>query len=425
MRHALPGWPGRVALLMCGLAAMALWLGWHVAPPPPFVAAAPLAATPLPPMTPLPVSTAPAMHSSPLPARGFGAEPYARRLAFAPDGSGDVVFTVGKSYLSARTLFHFEADASGSLSETATALLALPEEVRGLPEVRAASGLADYVVGAVNWHDEAAARYAYADLYRVSADGERAVSLTSGLYRINEFAVSPEGDRVALLLWDGRLLSLETSSGLTSTLASDMLSPAGIAAATLAWAPDGRTLVVGSHPDPTGARLERFDAASGHREWQVDLPGRHQPVPIYLGDGRLMVVVHDRVMGGGDDLDFHARLYTVDEDSGASVHHVHDLTGAQGLPDVVRELKLHPEGTSLLYRLGGVAWMVDGNGGAPHRLSDPGVTVSAGPDVSRTLHAGDRVAWIERVALAGGSVDQPIVGGPTPLAWRVRGAVLP
>jgi dipeptidyl aminopeptidase/acylaminoacyl peptidase len=376
-------------------------------------------------MTPLPVSTAPAMQSSPLRARGFGAEPYARRLAFAPDGSGDVVFSVGKSYLSARTLFHFAADASGVLSDTATALLALPEEVRGLPEVRAVSGLGDYVVGAVNWHDEAAARFAYADLYRVSADGERAVSLTSGLYRINDFAVSPGGERVALLLWDGRLLSLELSTGLTRTLASDVVSPAGIAAATLAWSPEGQSLVVGSHPDPTGARLERFDAATGHRELLVDLPGRHQPVPIYLADGRLLVVVHDSVLGGGGGLDYRARLYAVDDDFGGSLRHLHDLTGPQGLPDVVRELTLHPAGTSMLYRLDGVAWMVDGNGGAPHRLSDPGATVTAGPDVSRTLQAGDRVAWIERVPLIGGSADQPIVGGPTPLAWRVRGAVLP
>ena len=69
--------------------------------------------------------------------------------------------------------------------------------------------------------------------------------------------------------------------------------------------------------------------------------------------------------------------------------------------------------------------MVGVQGGSPHQLSGADRWVTAGPDVTTTAGAGHRVAWIERAEIAMGTADQPIVGGPAPVAWTVYAEVLP
>ncbi len=377
--------------------------------------------TPLPDMTPLPYSTPDGEQAAGLPVR-TGSEDHARALAFVEDGSGDVVYTVGRTYLSGATVFHLKADPSGVLTDTARALVALPEPVRSFRDVRAAPD-GSLVVGATRHHDEAGARYAFADIFQID-DGE-ATTLTDNAYRINEIAVSPDSRSSALLLADGRLIVLEHTTGLTRTLSIGLLTPASVAAATIAWSPDATALFVGSHPDPFGARLERIDVQSGVRELVADLPGRHQAVPVVLPSGALRFVVHQAVPGVLDVPRFTARLMGWDGTEGGVVE-LAQLTPPEGVPDVVRTVAVHPDGDRLVYRLAGAVWSVPADGGAPAtQRSAVDQWVTAGPVVTRTSSAGDRVAWIQRAQPDAGSNIAALFGVDTLPVWRVHAEPMP
>lgn len=310
-------------------------------------------------------------------------ERYLRELAHAPDGAG-IAFTVNKAYEDGLAdLYLAETGAGGAPTGLVRPLRAAPPG-RAFTALAASAAAGAYAALAVDPEDPARG-----DLYLVGADGGSARDLTGGRFAIVDFLWSPDGARLALLTAQGALYQVGAADGSATLLADDLQSPAGDAAAALAWSPDASRLAVASFAEGS-PRLEVIELADGARLRLAVGDLADLPAPVFAADGsQLYYLARPRAGGAADH-----RLYRIAPLAGASPVDLAGLPGsaAAGGPDE-RPLR-SPDGSALIFAMGGGLYRVGTDGSGLLRLTAPATDVTGRPSLTVLPDGSASVAFV-------------------------------
>ena len=321
-------------------------------------------------------------------------EQYLQQLAHAPDGAG-IAFTVNKAYEDGGAdLYLAETDAAGTPNGIVRPLRAAPAG-RAFVDLAASAAAGAYAVLSVDQEDPA-----INDLHLVSADGLTERNLTGGRFAVQDFQWAPDGARLALLTQGGALYQISAADGAASLLAEDLQSPAGNAAAVLAWSPDASRLAVAGFDGPT-PRLEVITLADGSRLPLAVGDLDDLPLPAFAADGGLLYfLARPRTAGGGAD----SRLYRIAPLAGASPVNLAAVPGSGSAKGPHAPLLLGPDGSDLIFAMGGALWRLGTDGSGFQQLTVPGADVTGRPSLAVLPSGAALVAYVNYApAAAGGS----------------------
>lgn|GEM_PF-3413880 len=372
-------------------------------------------------------------------ANSWAAEAYVQRAAFEPGGN-DLAFITAWHYPHARALFHLEVDdVSGEVAPTSTLLSGLPEEVWYFNhDIQSSNSLTHTYVMRGTLFSSSDTSIGYdSELYLMSADASSMKKITGNGVTAGEHRLSPDGESVYVLSGNS-LVSINTTSGTTSTIASDITPPGVMGAIRFSLSSDGsliamvRTVANDSETNHLTISVIDLDTNESTDLWNLQVHGAIT-APIFSTDNSKLYYVVSTLGERTQEMAnvFECVLYELDVQPGTSPTTVVNITDLLGpaCGSIVGGLVRHPSENTIFFlydHLDGSSriYSYSLSEGTLTPTTPQGESVLDGPIVTTT----DGVSWLAYVVVEPLSPSTPYehrAGGSLSEGWFAKVIPLP
>ena len=364
------------------------------------------------------------------------AEAYVSEIAFEPN-SNDLTFLTRMDYPHSRAVFHLDVDdVSGEVGPTATLLAGLPPDVAyfhsGLQS--SSSETHSYVIRGWLPSSSDPNISQESELYMMPADATSMEKITGDGLQAGAYQLSLDGE--TLYVWsDNALVALDTTSGTTTTIASDLIPPGVMGGPLFTVSPDGSSIgLVRPVDNNVEASTNSFvistiDLATNDWTdlWNFEIAGR-VTAPVFSTDGSKLYYVVSTLLEEDEDPTnkFECAVFELDTAPGSSPIMAVNLMDTFG-PALgsVAEVVRHPSEDTIFFLYD----VLDGSSSRVYSYSFPqGALTPETPESEFVIHPpivtstneGDWLGYVVAEPLDSSTHYEDLAGGPLSEGWFAR-----